>query len=104
MSSQIEKYQKLLEQFPGNELARFSLGKAFYDSGRLEEARENLQVALGQRPDWMVVQILIGRCDLALGNRQAAIEAFERARELALIQNHEGPLAEMDELLAQLKE
>jgi len=102
MSPQIEKYQKLLEQYPGNELARFSLGKALYDLGKYSEARDHFKTALSQRSDWMVVQILIGRCDLALGQEETAIEAFKRGRDLALQQNHEGPLAEMNELLAQL--
>jgi tetratricopeptide (TPR) repeat protein len=102
MSEQLEKYQRLLEQFPGNELARFSLAKAFYDLGRFEEAKQNFSIALKAKPDWMVVQILLGRCDLALGNKREAIQAFEKARDLAIVQHHEGPLAEMEELLDQL--
>jgi hypothetical protein len=47
----------------------------------------------------MVVQILIGKCDLALGNKPAAKVSFEKARQLAIDQDHEGPLAEMNEIL-----
>jgi hypothetical protein len=50
----------------------------------------------------MAVQILVGKCDLSLGNRNAARTAFERARDLAVAQHHEGPLAEMEQLLADL--
>ncbi len=98
----IARHAKMVAPFPDNELARFSLGKALYDAGDFPAAREHLAIALQRKPDWMVVQILIGKCDLALGNRTFARAAFERARELAIQQNHEGPLAEMEQLLSEL--
>jgi hypothetical protein len=49
------------------------------------------------------VQILIGKCELALGNKSAAKISFERAKQLAIEQNHEGPLAEMQQALAELE-
>ena len=103
MNETILRCQKMIEQFPDNELARFSLGKAYFDAGEMDRARDQFEMALRKKRNWMVVQILIGKCDLALGNQGAAVTAFERARQLALEQNHEGPLAEMDQLLAELK-
>ena len=100
MSEAIAKYQKLVEQHPQNELARFSLGKAFFDAQRFPEAKEQFERALARKPDWMVVQILLGKCELSLSNRPAAKAAFERALQLAKDQNHEGPQAEMEQLLA----
>src|SRR5437667_438852 len=99
----IERYRRMLEQFPDNELARFSLGKAYFDAGETVAAKEQFERALVRKPDWMVVQILIGKCELALGNRAAARAAFERARQLAIEQNHEGPQAEMEELLREIE-
>jgi hypothetical protein len=49
----------------------------------------------------MVVQILIGKCHQTLGRPDQARTAFERARQLAIEQHHEGPLAELDQLLAE---
>lgn len=103
MNDLIARHQKIVAQFPENELARFSLGKAYFDAEEFERAREQFAVALEKKPDWMVVQILIGKCDLALGKRELAMAGFERARQLALEQNHEGPFAEMEQLLADLK-
>ncbi|MCI0538608.1 MAG: hypothetical protein L0Z50_25655, partial [Verrucomicrobiales bacterium] len=80
----------MLEQYPNNELARFSLGKAYFDAGEIGSARAQFEAALAGKPDWMVAQILIGKCELALGNRAAAKNAFEQARLLAIQQNHEG--------------
>ena len=102
MSELIARYQKMVEQYPANELARFSLGKAYFDSGRMAEAQEQFELALARKPDWMVVQILIGKCELARGNRSAARAAFERGLQLAIEQHHEGPQAEMEELLRDL--
>ena len=95
--------RQMVAQFPENELARFSLGKALFDRGEFAEAREHLTLALARKPDWMAVQILVGKCDLELGDREAARTAFERARDLAETQHHEGPLAEVESLLADLQ-
>lgn len=100
MNDPLAKQRELVSRHPQSELARFSLGKALFDRGEFSEAQEHFVVALGRKPDWMVVQILLGRCALALGNRGEAKAAFERARDLAMAQHHEGPLAEMEQLLA----
>jgi Flp pilus assembly protein TadD len=102
VKSAIENARKIVEQYPDNELARFSLGKALFDAGDLIAAKTQFVVALTKKPDWMVVQILVGKCELGLGDKAAARKAFERARQLALEQNHEGPLAEMEQLLREL--
>jgi tetratricopeptide (TPR) repeat protein len=102
MNEAIARHKKLLEQYPENELARFSLGKAYFDAGQVSEAKEQFDLAIAKKPDWMVVQILIGKCELALGNISAAKNSFERAKQLAIQQNHEGPLAEMEQMLAEL--
>ncbi|MEO6035000.1 MAG: tetratricopeptide repeat protein [Verrucomicrobiota bacterium] len=102
MNDSIARHKKLLEQYPDNELARFSLGKAYFDAGQIAEANEQFGKAIAKKPDWMVVRILIGKCELALGNPAAAKICFQRARQLAIEQNHEGPLAEMEQLLAEL--
>jgi Flp pilus assembly protein TadD len=99
----LARQRQLVAQHPGNELARFSLGKALFDRGDFSGAREQLVAALERKPDWMMAQILVGKCDLALGDQAGARRAFERARELAVAQDHEGPLAEMNQLLSELR-
>jgi tetratricopeptide (TPR) repeat protein len=102
MNDTIVRYEKMVTQFPQNELARFSLGKALFDAGEFIRAKEHFAAALAKKPDWMVVQILIGKCDLSLGDSAAAKVAFQRALQLALDQHHEGPQAEMEQALAEL--
>src|SRR5687767_6565679 len=102
MNETIARYEKMVEQFPENELARFSLGKAMFDAGKLSHAKEHFEVALSRKPDWMVVQILIGKCELALGNKESAKTAFQNALKLAIEQHHEGPQMEMKQALEEL--
>lgn len=100
MNDPLARQRAMVAQYPENELARFSLGKALYDRGEWQEAREHLRVALSKRDDWMVVQILLGKIELQAGQPEAARIAFLAARQMALDQHHEGPLAELDELLS----
>lgn len=100
MNDPLARQRAMVAQHPENELARFSLGKALYDRAEWNEAREHLLVAWSKRPDWMVVQILLGKIDVQTGNPAGARAAFLAARQLAIEQHHEGPLAELDELLS----
>jgi len=104
MADPLESKRQMVRQHPTSELARFSLGKALFDRGEWVEATEHLRVALERKPDWMVVQILLGKCASGLGDRLAARSALERARDLAVAQHHEGPLMELEALLADLEE
>jgi len=100
MEDPLARQRAIVAQYPDNELAHFSLGKALYDRGEWAEAREHLTAALAKRKDWMVVQILLGKIEMQTGNPSGAREAFLAARQLAIEQNHEGPLAELQELLS----
>jgi TolA-binding protein len=92
----------MLAKNPGNELARFSLGKALFDDGKFAEALESFLVCVQRKPDWMVPTILIGRCHTALGDKASARASLEKARQLAIDQHHDGPLDEINGLLAAL--
>ena len=78
MSDAIERYQAMLAQNPANGLARFSLAKALFDAGRLEEAGAEFRIALKAKPEFMLAQILLGKCELGLGRKDSAKAAFER--------------------------
>ena len=86
-------------QFPQNELFRFSLGKALFDSGDQAGAIEHFEVALAKKPDWMLVAILLGRCWKSKGEVAKARQYWEQGRRLAIEQNHEGPLEDVKALL-----
>ncbi len=104
MSDAIERYQAMLAQNPANGLARFSLAKALFDAGRLEEAGAEFRIALKAKPEFMLAQILLGKCELGLGRKDSAKAAFERGLQLAIEQHHDGPQAELEQLLADLEQ
>jgi len=99
MSDALNRHRELVQRFPDNELARFSLAKAMYDAGDFAPARTELEFCLQRKPDWMVAWILTGHCQLALGQRDAAKAAFTEALRLARAQRHRDPAAELEELL-----
>jgi Flp pilus assembly protein TadD len=98
----IARYQTLLQQRPGDELALFSLGKALFDAGRFAEAETHLRSALAAKPDWMVVTMLLAKCALHRDDKPAATKLYEQALGFAIAQHHEGPEAEIRHALAQL--
>ena len=102
MENAIDRYRRAVQQSPQNNLAQFSLGKALFEAGDWAAAKEPLQFALDSKPDWMVAAILIGKCESALGRRDEARAAFQKALQLAIDQRHDGPQAEIEELLANL--
>lgn len=98
----IERYQGILKQSPGDELALFSLGKALFDAGRFPEAEAQLKQALAAKPDWMVVAMLLARCALHRGDKPAAKKLYEDALGFAIAQHHEGPEEEIRTALQHL--
>ncbi len=102
MNDVVARCRQMVEADPENELAWFTLGKALFDRGDYAQAREPLAAALARKADWMAAQILLARCEVYLGNREAARVALDRAQELARRQGHVGPLAQVEELLRQL--
>jgi predicted Zn-dependent protease len=98
MSDRIERSLRILEQAPGNHLARFALANAYVDAGRMAEAEQQYRLCLEAQPDWMAVAISLGRC---LVQRQAWEEArrvLASARGMALRQGHTSPLEEIADL------
>lgn len=100
MSSRIDQFQVLVTKQPQNGLFRFSLAQALLSENRGEEAVPHLEFCVGQKADWMLPRILLGKELLASGNQVDAKSLFENALHLAIIQNHEDPAAELRALLA----
>ncbi len=100
--SLIARYEGLLKQRPGDELLHFSLGKALYDAGRFPEAEDHFRQALAARDDWMVVAMLLAQCALRRNDPGDARAFYEKALQLSIDQEHEGPEAEIRAALLQL--
>jgi len=98
----ITKYEELLKQRPNDELILFSLGKALYDAQRVPEAEKHLEAALTAKPDWMMVTMLLAKIALERNDKSKARVLYEKALELAIAQDHEGPQEEVRAALARL--
>lgn len=101
-SETVLRFRDYVRQFPDNELYRFSLGKALFDSGTYGEAIEHLETALAKRPDWMVVCILLGRAAVAVGEVERARGYFVKALVLAVAEGHEQSRTEIIGLMETL--
>jgi predicted Zn-dependent protease len=98
-NARVTKAQELVERFPDNDLARFSLAQALVDAGANAEAVPHLRTLCAKKPDWMVVHILLGKCLTITGQPTDAKPIFQHALQLAIAQHHDGPRAELEDLL-----
>jgi predicted negative regulator of RcsB-dependent stress response len=98
-NARVSQAQQLYQRFPDNDLARFSLAQALVDSGGNAEAIPHLRALCTKKSDWMVVHILLGKCLSASGQHAEAKTIFQHALTLAIDQHHDGPRAELEDLL-----
>ena len=73
-----------------------------YKDGIYKEAAELFEECLFFRPDWMMSALFLSKVYLALGNTELAIKNLKITKRLAIEQNHEDPLGEVNELLAKI--
>ena len=102
MLDPLQKQRAMVEKYPDSELARFNLGKAFYERAEYQAAAAEFSWAVLRKPDWMTAQILLGKTRIGLGDQSGARAAFKAALNLAISQKHEGPQLELEALLSQL--
>ena len=102
LSDKVVKWKQLVEKNPDNELARFSLGSAYFDDGLFAEAEPHFKRALELKDDWVVAYILRARCLIRLGRVDEARPLLATGRQHSLAQHHEAPVEEIDEILAEL--
>lgn len=98
----LHRFKAVVESSPEDELARFSLGNAYWGEGRYAEAKEQLEKALALKPEWMAVAILLGKCYIELGEKGEAVKVLQKALQLATCQKHLAPKEEIEELLREL--
>lgn len=94
-----ERFQKLVDANPSNELFRFSLGQALMEEGSERDAIAAFDKCLEKKPEWMVASILRGKCLLASDRKDDAKSELQRSLQLAIDQHHETPEAEVRKLL-----
>lgn len=97
-----ERFQTLVSKNPDNELFRFSLAQALIEEGKHDDAIPHLDFCIAKKGDWMMAEILKGKCLLTLDRPTDAKPVLEHALQLAVEQEHEAPEAELRKLLESL--
>jgi len=102
LMSDLQQLEQRVQKFPENELFRFSLAKGLMDQHQEESAIPHLQFCIEKKPDWMVVVMLLGKLLLQKGELEQAKDYYQKGLQLAISQKHEGPEAEIREILAKI--
>lgn len=76
-------FRKLLNRDPDNPMVLCSLGIELFKEERYTEAREHLERAVANKPDYSVAYRTLGRTLYELHEDEAARDVFARGREVA---------------------
>jgi Fe-S cluster biosynthesis and repair protein YggX len=98
----IEKFRKMAEADPTNELGHFSLGRAYFDAGQYEPAVQSFERAIELNPNLSKVYQLLGSALLNLKNKDAAIARLTQGAKVAATRGDMMPKEEMVRMLKEL--
>jgi uncharacterized protein HemY len=82
-TSRAEMFRKLLERDPNNPMVLYSLGSELFKEQSYSEARECLERAVENKPDYSVAYRSLGRVLYELGEDSEARRVFAEGREIA---------------------
>lgn len=97
----IEQFQKMAESDPQNELGHFSLGKAYMDNGRFDDAIGSLSRAVELNDRMSKGYQILGDAYNRSGQRERAVETLTRGVTVA---DKQGDRMPRDAMAAMLKE
>lgn len=94
--------QETLRLFPENALAHYHVGAQLNNLGRLEEAQQQLETALGKDPSLLEARVMLGDVLFKLGKPQESIAKYQQAlsADAKLMDAHAG----IGKALIQLKQ
>ena len=82
-TSRADMFRKLLERDPENPMVLYSLGNELFKEKKYSEAREYLDWAVRNKPDYSVAHRTLGRALYELGEDAEARRVFAEGREVA---------------------
>ena len=103
-AARIAQFTELKARFPNMPQPRWSLATAYEEAERFEEAAAELRALVALQDDYCVAWLHLGSCLIELEDYEDAIAALEKARELAIAQNHVPPRQEAEMLLEQARD
>jgi len=97
----IERFAKMAEADPTNELGHFSLGRALLEAGRNEEAAKSLGRVIELNPNMGRAYQLLGAALLKLNRNEDAIARLKEGIKVAQARGETQPKKEMIAMLAE---
>lgn len=97
----IDRFKAIAEADPSNELAFFSLGRAYIDMGEPAEAVPALQRVIALNPGFSKAYALLGSAQRALGDEAGAVETLTHGYRIA---HEKGDLMPRNDMGMMLKE
>lgn len=101
LDTRIRQFAQMAEADPNNELGHFSLGKAYLEANRFEEAVASLQRVIEINPKMSKAYHVLGEACNGAGQRDKAIELMTRGIEVA---DELGDRMPRDAMISLLKE
>jgi Fe-S cluster biosynthesis and repair protein YggX len=98
----ISRFKNMVEQDPNNELAHFSLARAYMDGDLWTDAVPELQKTLTLKRDFSKAYVLLGTCQKELGQRDLAVSTLTQGYRIAQERGDLMPRNEMGGLLKEL--
>jgi predicted Zn-dependent protease len=98
-----DMFRKLLEKDPSNPMIIYSLGSELFKEGRYEEARDLLQRAIQNKPDYSVAYRMLGRAYYELHENAEARNVFLKGKEVAQGNGDLQTVKEIDVFLRRLE-
>jgi predicted Zn-dependent protease len=102
-TTRFDMFRKLLEKDPSNPMIIYSLGSELFKEGRYEEARDLLQRAIQNKPDYSVAYRMLGRAYYELHENAEARDVFLKGKEVAQGNGDLQTVKEIDVFLRRLE-
>ncbi len=99
LATRITQFEKMASADPSNDMAHFSLGRAYLDAGRHAEAAGSLETCIGLNPGMSKAYELAGRAMIGAGWADKAVVVLSSGYEMATRKGDRMPQQAIVELL-----
>lgn len=92
-----DRFKQMVSQFPDSPMGHYSLGRLYLEQRRFAEAIGPLEKACALQSDYAAAMVCLGDAYSGAARTDDARKIYERAKEVALAQKHDGLAAEIQD-------
>ena len=92
-----DKFKQMVQQFPESPIGHYSLGRLYLETKRFADAVTPLEKACALQADYAAAMVCLGDAYAGAGRTDDARRTFEKAKEVALSQKHDGLAEEIQD-------